>query len=169
MMIKKLMMMSSGVVLGSMITTASFAWPASDDCVDARSVHSDLLAQVRDCRDNAEPDNCNLRELRACKRESMNVARLVCSGGSYGEAGVPERFNGCSSPEPEPEACTETGGLGILKLYGGDNKDMVLLGVWDFGWDWSMSMEGAKLSCEEEGQMWVADWPNFVCVLSCVK
>jgi hypothetical protein len=81
-MIKKLFLMSTGIVLGCMITTTSFARSPSSDCVDARNIHHEILEQVVECRDGIGV-NCDLGELRECKRLSMTVARAVCPNSSY--------------------------------------------------------------------------------------
>jgi hypothetical protein len=85
-MIKKLLLMSTGIVLGCMITAASFAWPASQDCKDARADFKDVLEAVQDCRDNNLPANCDLKSLRACKRVCLKVFKAICTDGSYADA-----------------------------------------------------------------------------------
>jgi len=94
-MIKKLLMMSSGVVLGSMITTASFAWPASDDCRDAREEHGAIMDALKACKNGTTNWRLwceEITDIRVCKNGSLAVVREVCPHGSYGEEGVPERY-----------------------------------------------------------------------------
>ena len=78
-MIKKLLTMSAGIVLGSMITTASFA--GSDDCHYARAVYACVLGAVQDCKGG----NCvdTLSNLRDCKRACAKVYKEICVFGSY--------------------------------------------------------------------------------------
>jgi hypothetical protein len=83
-MIKKILTMSVGVVLGSMITTASFA-AASADCLDARDNHFMCLDATINCRDVLRPaGDCDvLRALRYCKKLSMRLTLAVCHEGTY--------------------------------------------------------------------------------------
>jgi len=91
-MIKKILTLSAGVVLGSMISTASLAnyVGPSEDCVDARSVYNLCLDATRYCRDVLKPTglctrNPELLSLRFCKRTAMRVALAVCGDGTYEE------------------------------------------------------------------------------------
>jgi uncharacterized protein YuzE len=85
MMIKKVLTMGAGIVLGCMITAASFAWPPSPDCKDARADHRDALGAVQIYRDYHLP-RLELKILRESKRACMRVVRQVCPHGTYANA-----------------------------------------------------------------------------------
>ena len=92
-MIKKLLLMGTGIVLGSMITAVSFAWiPASQDCKNARADHQCVLNVVQNCRKLGEPIGCNLGALRTCKHACSEVREAVCTNGSYPDP-VPANSN----------------------------------------------------------------------------
>ncbi len=83
-MIKKLLTMSAGIVLGSLITTASFAehasWHASDDCIHSRSVEQCLMVLIQDCKANG----CDkLYRIRICKVLCKSVRSAVCRHNEY--------------------------------------------------------------------------------------
>jgi len=96
-MIKKILLMSASIVLGCMITAASFAWPPSSDCVDARAVHRDVLEAVQLCRDLDIGLDCSnfLVVLRASKRACMRVVRQVCPHGTYANNANPADVEVC--------------------------------------------------------------------------
>jgi len=92
MMIKKILMMSSGVVLGSMITATSFAWqPPSNDCQDARAEYGAIMDALKACKNGTTDWRLwceEITDIRACKNGSLEVLNSVCPLGSYGEEGA---------------------------------------------------------------------------------
>ncbi len=88
-MIKKLLTMSAGIVLGCMITTASFAQPSfSDDCWNAKGIHLEFRSWVQICKKGMECDKDELAVARFCKRAWKDVVRYICPLGEYGEFGI---------------------------------------------------------------------------------
>jgi hypothetical protein len=89
-MIKKCLTMSTGIVLGSLITTASFAWtPASEDCQDARADEHAVIQFIQSCK-NPPPKGpwiCNPpishADASACQRVCAAVRQAICRHGSY--------------------------------------------------------------------------------------
>lgn len=82
-MIKKLLTMSAGIVLGCMFTTASFA--GSPDCNETRDGVRCIIGLIQNCK--AEDPNCaELSDLRMCKVVSRSVQVDVCYDGTYTDA-----------------------------------------------------------------------------------
>ena len=86
-MIKKLLTMSAGIVLGSMIATASFAndYEASDVCLDMRAAQLAVIDMIQECKD-ADPVCDNLDKLRACKQACNQARRDICPDGDENDA-----------------------------------------------------------------------------------
>jgi hypothetical protein len=78
-MIKKILTMSAGIVLGCMMTTASFADPGhGNDCHDARADEGDVIGVIQDCKDTAPrgPWICDVPS-RATATECKNACKAV--------------------------------------------------------------------------------------------
>ena len=91
-MIKKILTLSAGIVLGSMISTASLAndYQATDNCLHARSVHALCFDALRYCRTVLMPMGlCEYprekKVLQFCKRTALRVSKAVCTDGTYDE------------------------------------------------------------------------------------
>jgi len=101
-MIKKLLTMSTGIVLGSLITTASFAWPCCDDCKDARADAKSVIQFIQSCK-NPPPRGpwiCNPpishADASACKRACAAVRKAICPDGAYPDpVPVPSIYEDC--------------------------------------------------------------------------
>ncbi len=83
-MIKKILTMSAGIVLGSMITTTSFAWtPPSVDCVDARADEAYVMGVIQACK-NPPPrgpwicDVPSRATATVCKNACKAVRQALC-------------------------------------------------------------------------------------------
>ena len=81
--------MSTGIVLGSLITTVSFAWPASPDCKNARADANSVIEFIQSCK-NPPPKGpwiCNPpishADASACKRACAAVRKAICPHGTY--------------------------------------------------------------------------------------
>jgi hypothetical protein len=87
-MIKKLLLMSVSIVLGCMITTASFArWePPSQDCKDAKVDAREKSNAVRIGNKKNDWPSSGQKMLQASKRACQRVRKAICPRGSYADA-----------------------------------------------------------------------------------
>jgi len=96
-MIKKILTMSAGIVLCSMITTASFAtWKPSQDCRDARTNQGTIIADIQSCKTDGKwtcgPDARAFATV--CKKACNAVREDVCPNGSFDDA-APDDVDFC--------------------------------------------------------------------------
>ena len=106
-MIKKLLTITSGVVLGSLLTTASLAstFAASEDCQNARTDVKAVIGVIQDCKAVSSPWGCNSiphAGASACKRACAAVQDDICLYGSYPDPVV------AGSMYEECDNCVET-------------------------------------------------------------
>jgi hypothetical protein len=87
-MIKKLLTMSAGIVLGCTITTASFAQPSlSNDCWNAKGIHQEFRDWIQRCKE-IECDKDELAMASFCRRAWRDVVRYLCPLGEFGKFGI---------------------------------------------------------------------------------
>ncbi len=102
-MIKKLLTMSAGIVLGSMITTASFAdsGHTGPECHAAMQGYWGVMATIEDCTEDSfygkiwtctEPTR---KDCKQAKKSCLAVVRHVCAGN--GDTGAICNLDQCSS------------------------------------------------------------------------
>jgi len=114
---KPISIIIAGTVLGSLITTTSYAWPPSEACVNARAAHKSVMCVIKSCK-NFDPrgawicSDLSRPDVTEMKKDCMAILRHECRPDDFPDE--PEGY--CDPDALEPVPCPSVVGTWAISI-----------------------------------------------------